>query len=306
LSHEIEHLEDLNTGLSEGLSSEMDPTSKEFEALVEDLGRLRIGGERGALPPLTVSELFGQAWIEAWVGERWSKLREKWLAEIVSDLLAVRSFGPAYFFALGLWSLPVGVMYRHSDSHPCSRLRLRLMAQELRSMGLTHYSAGALGTARAHFDQWEPLLEGPQPTQVELIHHVAEQCVRRASARIREAVRGASTARGALTADSKNDVEYAVKLLRYGAPPAEVLEPSGRTLRPCPLAAIFNAYFIFQSAHLDDLYELLHAETDKQKREALVKLDKLVLKAVEGSEVKKVWDDEAAAVPPGGGALHAD
>jgi hypothetical protein len=306
LSHEIEHLEDWNTDLSAGLSSTMDLSSKDFEELVEDFGKLPIGGERGALPPLTVGELYGLDWIRARVGEMWSKLSDKWLAEIVSDLLAVRNFGPAYFFALGLWSLPAGVMYRHSDSHPCSRLRLGLMAQELRSMGLTYYSAGALGTARAHFDQWKTLLEGPQPTQVELIHQVAEQYVRRAFPRIREAVRAASGAAAGLTMDKKDDIEYAVDLLKHGAPPAEVLEPSGHTLRPCPLAAIFNAYFIFQSAHLGDLYQLLDANTDEEKREALVKLDKLVLKAVEGSEVKRMWDDEAAAVPPGGGALHAD
>jgi len=306
LSHEIEHLDDWKKGLSAELSSGMDLTSKDLKELVEDLGKLRIGGERGALPPLTVGELFEQARIEALVGERWIQVRANWLAEIVSDLLAVRNFGPAYFFALGLWSLQVDAMYAHSDSHPSSRLRLSLMAEELRSMGLTYYSAGALGTARAHFDQWNTLLENSQPTDVKLIHHVAQQHVRRAFPRIREAVRAASGAATGLTMDKKDDIEYAVGLLRHGAPPAEVLEPSGRTLRPCPLAAIFNAYFIFQSAHLDYLYQLLDANTDEEKREALVKLDKLVLKAVEGSEVKRMWDDEAAAVPPGEGTLHAD
>jgi len=180
LSHEIEHLEDWNTDLSAGLSSTMDLTSKDFEKLVEDFGKLPIGGQRGALPPLTVGELYGRDWIRARVGEMWSKLSDKWLAEIVSDLLAVRKFGPAYFFALGLWSLQVDAMYAHSDSHPSSRLRLSLMAAELRSMGLTHYSAGALGTARAHFDQWNTLLENPQPTDVELIHQVAARYVLRA------------------------------------------------------------------------------------------------------------------------------
>ena len=306
LSHEIEHLEDWNMGLSAGLSSTMDLSSKDFEELVEDFGKLPIGGERGTLPPLTVGELFGQASIEARVGEAWSQLRDNWLTEIVSDMLAVRNFGPAYFFALGLWSLQVDAMYAHFDSHPCSRFRLTLMADELRSMGLTRYSTGAVGTARAHFDQWTALLKDPQPTEVELIHQIAEQCVRRASAQIREAVLGASMGRGALTADSRNDVEYAVNLLRHGVPPAEILQPFTRSLRACGLAAIFNAYFIFRSAHLDDLYELLGAKNDKERREALVKLDKLVLKAVEGSEVKRVWDDKAAVAPPGEGTLDAD
>jgi hypothetical protein len=305
LGHEIEHLEDWNTGLSEGLSSAMDLTPKDFDALVEDLKNLPVGGQRGALPPVTFGELFTHAWIEARVGERWSQIRDDWLTEIVSDLLAVWNFGPAYFFALGLWSLPIGVMYSHSDSHPCSRLRLTLMGQELRSMGLTHYSAGPLGTARAHFDQWNTLLRDPRPTEGELIHHVAGRSVRRAFPRIREAVRRAPTARSALTSGSKDDIAYAVRLLRHGAPPAEIPQPSDRGLRACELATIFNAYFIFQSAHLNDLYELLHATSDGERREALIKLDKLILKAVEGSEVRKVWDAKSA-VPPGEGALHAD
>ena len=305
LSHEIEHLDDWKTGLSAELSSGMDLTSKDFEELVEDLGKLTIGGERGALPPLTVGELYEPDWITARVGERWIQVRDKWLAEIVSDLLAVRNFGPAYFFALGLWSLQVDAMYAHSDSHPCSRFRLTLMADELRSMGLTHYSAGALGTARAHFDQWNTLLEDPQPTQGELIHHIAERRVRHAFPQIREAVRRASAAGAALAADSKNEIEYAVKLLRHGAPPAEILQPSSRTLRPCPLAAIFNAYFIFQSAHLRDLYELLDAHSDEERREALLKLDKLILKAVEGSEVRRVWDQVRQALA-GEGTPNAD
>lgn len=305
LSHEIEHLDDWKTGLSAELSNGMDLTSKDFEELVEDLGKLPIGGERGGLPPLTVGELYEPDWIRARVGERWIQVRDNWLAEIVSDLLAVRNFGPAYFFALGLWSLQVDAMYAHSDSHPSSRLRLSLMAEELRSMGLTHYSAGALGIARAHFDQWTALLRDPRPTEEELIHHVAEQYVSRAFPRIREAVRRASATRSPLSSASKDDIAYAVRLLRHGAPPAEIPDPPDR-LRACELATIFNAYFIFQSAHLGDLYQLLDANTDEEKREALVKLDKLVLKAVEGSEVKRMWDDEAAAVPPGGGALHAD
>ncbi len=305
LSHEIEHLEDWNRGLSAELSSAMDLTPKDFEALVQDLKSRPMFGKGGTLPPVTFGERFTEEELAAGLAHRWTEVRDNWLAEIVSDLLAVRNFGPAYFFALGLWSLPVGVMYRHSDSHPCSRLRLRLMAHELRSMGLTHYSAGALGTARAHFDQWNALLEDPQPTKGEFIHQLAEWYVDHASRRIREAVRAASPAGSGLTGAGKDDIAYAVRLLRHGVPPAEILQPFSRSLRACGLAAIFNAYFIFQSAHLGDLYELLGAKSDKERREALVKLDKLVLKAVEGSEVKRVWD-EATEIPSGEGTLDAD
>lgn len=305
LSHEIEHLEDWSRGLSTGLSNEMELTAQDFEVLLDELKNRPILEERGGLPPVTFGERFTAEELGASVVQRWSELRDNWLSEITSDLLAVRNFGPAYFFALGLWSLPIGVMHVHSDTHPCSRLRLELMGRELRSMGLTHYSAGALGTARVHFDQWTTLLRDQRPTEGERIHQVAERYVRRAFPRIRQEVQRASTAAGPLAADSKNDIEYAVQLLRRGVPPAEILRGPNRLLKPCGLAVIFNAYFIFQSAYLQDLYELLGARTDEERQEALLKLDKLVLKAVEGSEIKTLWH-EAEGVSPREDAQNDD
>ena len=156
-------------------------------------------------------------------------------------------------------------------------------------MGYTRYRTGPLGLANAHFNAWLGLFGTPR-IMGELIHTIAENYVRANVTRIRQAAREATEHSVCGPANLRRELDYLVDLLRHGVPPGELLDLQGQGTRPASLAAILNAYFIFEASSLPDLYRLLGARSEEGRMQARAKLEQLILKAIESSEIRGLWE----------------
>jgi hypothetical protein len=296
ISHEILHLRDHVRGLSQQLAGQINLAGADFSALVEDLRSQRILAATPSLPPITFGERFEEEQLKAFISAKWSEIMLNWLREVISDLLAVRLFGPCYIVAFSNHSLLSGVLAKHSDTHPSSRLRLELILAELRDMKYGRQQSGVLAVPTRQIQGIRGLLARPTPTTANLlIHQTAERYLRKARRQITELTRQEVGAETYLSSLFKQEVSSLIELLDIGVPPGELLDCSARTAHPAGLPAILNVAYVFQASHLTGFFDFVDAATPESRIESLSKLDELLLKALELSEVSLAW---AAAEQP--------
>lgn len=300
MSHEILHLRDEVRGLSRQLAGQVELKSVDFDALLQDLKRQPMLDATPSLPPVTIGERFGEDELRASISERWAKIISNWLAEITADLLAVRLFGPCYAVALADHSLANGVIDRDSDTHPCSRLRIGLILEELKQMGYGRHTTGVLGIASAQIRSIRELLAArPRRGANLLIYEKAKDYVHKARQRISERVRDDVGVDAYQAPAFHQEVGKLTELLEMGVPPGELLDLRAKTAEPAALRAIFNVAYTFQASRLDVLFDLLGAKTPESRIDSRSKLDELLLKAVELSEVSHAWKTAEKSGPEG-------
>lgn len=134
LAHELGHLVDKTKGLYETLLPiELDKSS--FDQLVDSRCKATLPG--GA--QLTLEEVLTKEGVRNQCYLTCTRMLEKWVREIVADILAIQAIGPASYFAFNDFFAYMGVENLPSGTHPAPAFRLQLMLKELQTLG---YAAG--------------------------------------------------------------------------------------------------------------------------------------------------------------------
>ena len=289
ISHEILHLKDHVLGITSELLSEIQISPEDIHSLVEQIRTAPVPTERPSLPPLTIEDIYSRHEIERETKEMCSKILEKWLSEVVADLLATRLFGPAYFFSLANLSLSLGTMDQHSISHPSSRLRLRVMLEVLRNLG--YVRRGKIDkTVYSELIKWGRYLKGDVspislPPPVRPHCSIAESKVLATKKTIMTKVEQVTAGKTFNTDVFQGEVPKLVELLYYGISPAEMKEK--RSIKPASLASILNAGHVFFLTHLDHLRSMLGDSTDNHM--VVSRLNDLLLHAIQASTISRRW-----------------
>jgi hypothetical protein len=209
-----------------------------------------------------------------------------WLREIIADLIAIRRFGPAYFFSFLSLSFALGVMDQFSERHPSSRTRLKLMFDELRNMG---YMRPRKINQRIveELQFWENYINSKNvyPSGKYLI---ALNSILRARERIRARVRALNRSKEYTIHNFLNEVPKLLEYLNNGIPPSEVFDISTHLSTPATLSGILNAGMCQYLDGLKEIQGLLKNEGNLEML-AMTKFNELLSRAIEVSIVLQEW-----------------
>lgn len=294
LSHEMLHLRDHILGITSELLRRINISAQDIKPLVERISATRLPTERPLLPPLTLEEVWPRNEIERATKEACSEILENWLSELVADLLATRIFGPAYFFSLARLSLSLGTMDQHSITHPCSRMRLQMMLQELRNLGYLR-KRKIDEIIYSELEKWATYLREEvkpisMPPQSEPYCNIAESKILATKNTLMPKVNQASIGESYDAKAFHAEVSKLIELLNNGISPVEIKDQNKRSIKPASIVSILNAGYVFFLAHMDRLYSMLGSSQDT-KFKGVAKLNELLLHAMQASTISQHWLD---------------
>lgn len=290
LSHEISHLFDYINGISEGLSSEIRIPKDEFNKLVKSIltSRIPVPGYELMLMPRTYADFYTRDVLESAIMQQCTDVIQKWVTEIVADLIAIRSFGPAYLLAFAEHSLALGVMDRDSDEHPNSRMRLKLILRELRNLDYFRQRKYKQDLV-LRLNMWEGYAKKKVSIERGLHHEVVTSSISRSIPKIVRKIRLITRGKEYHSSSYRREVPRLVELLKHGIVPCELIDAKTQTTYPPSLAGILNAGYMTYFSELNSICKLLHVRGESGEIQGRRKLDELVLKAIESTEIWQAW-----------------
>jgi hypothetical protein len=293
-SHEIAHFKDYLDATSERLIKDIKIDEDEFESYLRYLLEQKVSGKSRSevteqeKRQLTFGEIWGKEAIRQDIYARISKIIENWLKEMVADLLALRTFGPAFLYSLIESSILLQVMDTYADSHPSSTWRIKYCLDELRHPGFMEKATNeAVGN---YLEDWYRYLEGAHKEPTYPPHRVSFVSIKKALPSILEFIRIVSKP---FTFDVKayNRVSEIIKsrFLLKGIPPIAAWDKESHQY--------FNNIYTLNATwevfltDKDAFYQNFQIDGINDKLKANEILNKLALKALESSDILRLWRD---------------
>jgi len=294
LSHEMLHLRDHILGITNELLCKIDISAQDIKPLVERISATHLPTDRPLLTPITLEEVLSRNEIERSTKEVCSEILENWLSELVADLLATRIFGPAYFFSLARLSLSLGTMDQHSITHPCSRMRLQMMREELRNLGYLR-KRKIDEIIYSELEKWAAYLREEvkpisMPPQSEPYCNIAESKILATKNTLMTKVNQAAGSESYSAKAFHEEAWRLVELLDNGISPVEIKDQNKRSIKPASIVSILNAGYVFSLTHMDRLYSMLGNPQDI-KFKGVAKLNELLMHAMQASTISQHWLD---------------
>ena len=285
LAHELGHfVDETNKIYRELLPIELDKDS--FEQLVDARGKTPAygGGTPKSAQQLTFDTIFTRAGVEALCYRSCNEMLERWIREIIADILAAHAIGPASYFAFNDFLACMGAENATSNSHPAPAFRLQLILKELKdTMGYMNSASAidsvlsealprvAAGAASANYRD-----------EAKVVHTTIEKNLVNLLVKIRAVVSAYSFDASAY----QRTVRDILKRLRAGVAPIEVLDAQGE-MSAASVVGILNAGWELYKTDRAGFYG--EFKDDVLELERLGSLNHLLFKAVEASEVKRRW-----------------
>lgn len=238
--------------------------------------------------------------------EKTGPLVKIWVREIVCDLLAIRLFGPAALFAFVEFSEGyIHNITQPREYHPPPIFRIRLMNDLLAKSNLLKIKEtdgfhefqslleSELSRIQAMVNEYEPKIlthlgEFVHSKLEEVVYQIALQGIANHSDTIIDymlRIRGEYFLRsGGLSKKLPQLIEH----LRNGIPPNKIEIPNGGE-DISTLPAILNAGWIYWLIILQETAPIEFPQTSRQLLEERRKLNLLVLKALESSEIQHIF-----------------
>jgi len=286
LAHELGHFVDRAKEIYQKLLPiELDETS--FDELVEARCKAAPFGikPKPGDKQLTFETIFTKPGVQARCYLSCTEMLEKWIREIIADVLAVHAIGPASYFAFHDFLACVGAENVASSSHPASAFRLQLMLEELKeTMGYMN-SSNAINSvlADAMLRVQADASTDSYNDEARVVHKTIEKNLSSLLAKIRSVVSNYS-----FSAQKYQDsVPAVLDRLRSGIAPIEVFDAQLQAMVPASMVAILNAGWELYKTDVACFYDQFSADVPQMER--LVNLNHLLFKAVEASEVFRRW-----------------
>lgn len=285
LAHELGHfIDEANTIYEKLLPIELDKAS--FDELVDVRCKaVAVGvGPKSGGPQLTFESIFTRPGVQAQCYKSCNEVLEKWIREIIADILAIHAIGPASYFAFSDFLAYMGASNAPSRSHPAPAFRLQLMLEELKGMGYMS-SPSKVGHV---LSESLPCVEADAKSadykdETKVIQETIQKRLVALLAGIRPFISGYSFNVSAY----ENRVPKVLEKLKAGIAPIEVFDKGAVVLRPASVVAILNAGWELYKTDLAGFYSQFRTEVPEMER--LGNLNQLIFKAVEASEIFRQW-----------------
>ena len=212
----------------------------------------------------------------------------KWCKELTSDLFALALFGPAFLFSVIHFTSSFERLDFANDTHPPSRLRLRLL---FRFLDILYNRADSFSSQTERFlNEWRRI--GDEKIIVEDdVHDLVLETI--ANSKLDNEL--TSIVKGLLSKlpsqytqdDYKNDLKVLCPLIDAQIPPAEYL--SNGKYEPATFAGILNAGWECQLQGLNEYKSRLPASKRSSDYELKRSYNGFLLKALELNEAIRSW-----------------
>jgi len=294
LIHELGHLVDLQTGISKAIKGKIKIPKRSFTELLQ---------QERQKPDYQADEEDEQ---RQKLIDEYIEITEKWLSELISDLVATNLLGPAFFFAFFELSNLTSSINDYSKGHPSSGLRLRFILEELYQM----YVSTKLITnkeLKQALHVWyldlkekeengelvprvssELLISDPNSKYFKLVYDTMLYNRSIILQKAREKIKVVSC-----DADKLNlEVIYLLNDMVSGKLPCEWLDNRSGEKKASDLTSILNAGWLAYLTAMDKFYCLLDANSGSEKLKALDNFNELLLKAIESGHILAKWPGE--------------
>lgn len=286
LAHELGHLVDRTKEIYEKLLPiELDQAS--FDELVDarcktpPFGMKPKPGDK----QLTFETIFTKPGVQARCYLSCNEMLEKWIREIIADVLAVHAIGPAAYFAFHDFLACVGAENVASNSHPGPAFRLQLMLDELKqTMG---YMGSASVINSVLVETMQRVKAGASSDNYKDEARVAQKTIEKNLVDLLAKIRLAISNYSFSALKYEEAVPEVLLRLRKGIAPIEVYDRQYEKMMPASAVAILNAGWELYKTDITAFYGHFKAEVPQMER--LGNLNHLLFKAIEASEVSRRW-----------------
>ncbi|HLJ25967.1 MAG TPA: hypothetical protein VKY85_04600 [Candidatus Angelobacter sp.] len=277
LSHELGHA----LYNKHDLEKRLLPAIKIRDKMIRHLVNVITTGE-------TESSPMSEIWLRQYVTDQVTERVSRWVTELSSDMIGIQLFGPALYFASTTLLSSFSHIDRCSSSHPPPRLRIKLMTRMLKKAYTTDkWHSNLTELIKAWADISGETIATRQPMDQIAIESLDRDDVldlieTSVSDAIPEELRYNSTKLDA-------DVRDLVPLILNSVPPGE-LGPMGRE-KPIELVSIINAGWYVYLCQLAEFGARLHESAANSRLAAATGLHRLILKALEISDIRISWEE---------------
>ena len=209
---------------------------------------------------------------------------KEWLSEIVSDLMAIKFIGPAFFFSFFYLSITSNSMEKIADNYLCPALRFSYLMDELEHLGYFKRKI-----FRPHLEEIRSFLSNTKnhiqkkmekTPEYKIVINAIENGLKKRiiQNKVENAIKN-------LSLNNEEMLNYMIdELILKGIPPTEIKNESIAS----PEMIINSGWLTFLSKK-KELFKLTSAKNNEEKAISLSILNELLLKAIESSEILNSW-----------------
>ena len=284
LGHELGHFIDLQKQISHKLLSKVWIDPKVVERIARSLSTRKLSTEKnhGA----TLDHFISYEMLKANIADLTSKTIEKWLGELVADLIAFHMLGPIFLFELKNFLLTMKGIDDSSDKYPPPRMRIKMLIEEFSKMKYeTELKQHEMGKDFVEVvNGLRKQLQEIEEKERDEIEDLVFRSITKVIPDLRENVREATAKLDYNPKRFCAEVFPLVGILDSFVTPVEVSPGS-----PASPVSILNCGLLYELLSMDRLYKMLNAKGSAAKLNAKHKLHQLLLKALELSDIQSSW-----------------
>lgn len=293
LLYELGHFADFQLGIYKEFLPLDISQSESAKKLVEEISQMTVPlakpsshsdrARTGEREP-KLGQILKKDVIEQQVFSSCEEIIRNWVHEIISDLFALRTGGPAYFYAFVAFASNVGLETKAASTHPSPAIRVDFMIKELNE--LQYFAEESPAPIRESLKRWERWVKAQELEPEDGPAQVAYSAIRANAQKLAEVVRKHTDAYLYGVDRLKENLETVVSDLESGVPPIDRTGADGDGLEPCGFADILNGAWSTYLFTPERLESLLDCRDEKERKLLAVRtLNELALKAIEASEI---------------------
>jgi hypothetical protein len=294
LAHEFGHFLADDKKIVEKLMGKIKLDQFKIQEIAQEILKVNLPAEKG---DLKMDNFFGLDTTKAQVIREVSARTQSQLKELVSDSIGFHLFGPAFITALISLLLTLSNMDVEPKGYPSAKIRIRFLIDEFEKQGYidslrTQVSTGektqrvVAEEFRKYITDWKKKVKDDKPQTFDKISLLVRELILSIKEEIGKEV---SAITGAYEFTSKEFEIESFKLLDKidsFVPPTEM-----EIEVPANPIAILNAGMLYELTIIENLHRNLGNSTDEEKLQARHTLHKLIMKAIETSQIQKTMKE---------------
>ncbi|MEM2134312.1 MAG: hypothetical protein Q6366_010600 [Candidatus Freyarchaeota archaeon] len=203
------------------------------------------------------------------IAEQSLKKIKNWITTVASDLLSTHIFGPSYMFSFFKYTFNTN----NQESEVPLKSRLKIIIEEMKQLNYTRNVE--IGKEIEKIEKYT------------IDDSLANKEALSLISKIKEEIKKITEGKRYTLELFEEEVPFLISSISNLIPPNEILDFKRKTSHPAKIISILNASWLLKLSHINEVYKLLNAKTSKEKSQVDIKLDSLIQKSIELSEIHR-------------------
>ncbi len=231
---------------------------------------------------ITLDAFFVEEQYKSMLTVQFGDIIRKWLDELISDIISIHLFGPAYLFAFSEFIISRSDPKKYSDKHPPPFIRIKCMLELMDELGFSS-DFSLYNEIFKRIDYYRKVSDqtfvSEHKTKLNLKNMILEKAIIGLFEPAKEQV--TSIIKNHNKPYELEDLKHAIDSFKRLIPANEILIPAEKRSRPIDPITILNAAWIVRLNYIEELYSILQSTEKPVVRDIL---DRLVLKSLDLQE----------------------